>query len=219
MGPCNRFAYQHDARRQPDGTITIFDNGSTVFHNGIPEAIEESRAIVLELDEEEMRATLVREYTHPEKQFAHAAGNMQVLPNGNVFIGWGRALVFSEFSKAGDLLFSASFPPSFSLVDGTYRAFRFPWSGQPSGDPALAVERGRGDEVKLYASWNGATEVATWEVLAGPRPGQLEPLGSVPRDGFETALLARTAEPYVAVRAKHSTGRVLGVSTPVRLGS
>jgi hypothetical protein len=35
MGPGTRFAYQHDARRQPDGTITIFDNGTTVFEDGV----------------------------------------------------------------------------------------------------------------------------------------------------------------------------------------
>lgn len=28
MGAATRFAYQHDARRQPDGTITLFDNGA-----------------------------------------------------------------------------------------------------------------------------------------------------------------------------------------------
>ena len=41
MGPGTRFAYQHDARRQPDGTITIFDNGNTVIHKGTPRAVEE----------------------------------------------------------------------------------------------------------------------------------------------------------------------------------
>ena len=63
MGPGTRFAFQHDARRLPDGTISIFDNGSLVFENGIPKAVEESRAIVLDLDAERMRASLVREYT------------------------------------------------------------------------------------------------------------------------------------------------------------
>ena len=74
-----------------------------------------------------MSATLVREYTHPEKHFADAAGNMQVLPNGNVFIGWGRALGFSEFSKDGELLFDARLAPE----NKSYRAFRFPWRGRP----------------------------------------------------------------------------------------
>jgi Arylsulfotransferase (ASST) len=214
MGPGTRFAYQHDARRQSDGTITIFDNGTTVFHNGVPKAIEESRAIVLELDEEEMRATLVREYTHPHKQYADAAGNMQVLPNGNVFIGWGRALNISEFSKDGKLLFDARLPPQ----NKSYRALRFPWSGYPDERPAAVAERISEEKVRVYASWNGATEVATWEVLAGPSPGQLESLGLVARDGFETAMLARTAEPYVAVQAKNRSGRVLGTSKPVELG-
>jgi len=43
--------------------------------------------------------------------------------------------------------------------------------------------------------------------------------GSVPRERFETALLARTAEPYVAVRAKHSSGRILGTSESIEPGS
>ncbi|MGI8858690.1 MAG: arylsulfotransferase family protein [Rubrobacteraceae bacterium] len=218
MGPGTRFSYQHDARRQPDDAITIFDNGTTVFdNNGIPRVVEESRSIVLKLDEEKMTAVLEREYTHPEQQFAHAAGNMQVLPNGNVFVGWGRALVFSEFSKSGELLFSASFPPGFSPSDGSYRVFRFPWTGHPSDKPAVAAKRTSEDEVEVYASWNGATEVTTWEVLVGPRPDQLESVGSVPRDGFETTMLVRTAEPYVGVRAKQRSGQVLGSSEPAKL--
>jgi Arylsulfotransferase (ASST) len=218
MGPGTRTRYQHDARRQSDGTITIFDNGATTFgatgfEDRGPKAVEESRGIVLELDEEQMSAVLVRKYTHPGKPLALASGNMQVLPNENVFIGWGRGSVdFSEFSKDGELLFSASF-----LRDMTYRAFRFEWSGYPNDQPAAVAERASEDEVRVYASWNGATEVATWEVLAGPRPGQLESVGSVPRSGFETAMLVQTSEPYVAVRAKHHLGEVLGTTAPVKL--
>jgi hypothetical protein len=215
MGPGTRFAFQHDARRQRDKTISIFDNGTTVFHGKVPEVIEESRAIVLELDEEQMSASLVREYTHPDKQYADAAGNVQVLPNGNVFVGWGRALAISEFDKDGELLFDAKLPPQ----NRSYRAFRFPWSAQPSDRPAAVAERTSEEEVLVYASWNGATEVATWEVLAGSSPSHLKSLDSMPRNGFETALLAHTAEPYVAVRAIHSSGRILGTSKSIEPGS
>src|SRR5215216_5314056 len=213
MGPGTRFAFQHDARRHRDGTITIFDNGTTIFHDTVPEAVEESRAIVLKLDERKMSATLLREYTHPDKQYADAAGNMQLLPNDNVFIGWGRALVFSEFSKDGQLLFDAKLPPP----NRSYRYFCFPWSGHPTDRPAAVAERTSEEEVRVYASWNGATEVSSWEVLAGPRPDQLEPLGSVPRNGFETALSVQTPHPYVAVRAKDRSGRVLGTTEPMKL--
>ena len=213
MGKGTRFAYQHDARRLPDGTISIFDNGKTVFHNNLPEAIEESRAIVLELDEERMKASLVREYTHPDKQYADAAGNTQVLENSNVFVGWGRALAISEFGKDGELLFDASLRPE----NKSYRAFRFPWSAKPPDRPAAVAERTSGEEVRVYASWNGATEVESWEALAGRRPGDLKALGSIPRDGFETGMLLRTSEPFVAVRAKDRSGAVLGSSEPVEI--
>jgi hypothetical protein len=213
MGPGTPFAYQHDARRQSDGTLTIFDNGTTVFHNNVPEAIEESRGIVVELDEERMTAKLVRQYNHPDKQYAHAAGNVQVLSNSNVFIGWGRALAFSEFSKDGKLLFDARLPDG----NRSYRYFRFPWSAHPSERPVAVVERASEDEVRIYVSWNGATEVATWEVIAGPRPDELQAQGSVPRNGFETAMLVRTAEPYVAVRSKDRSGRVLGTTKSIKL--
>ncbi len=82
----------------------------------------------------------------------------------------------------------------------------------PATDPAMVVERGSDDEVTLYASWNGATEVATWEVLAGLDPQRLRSVGSVLRDGFETAITVDTAERYVGVHAKDSSGRVIGTS-------
>jgi hypothetical protein len=205
MGPGARTDYQHDARRHPDGTITIFDNGSV-------NKDVQSRGIVLKLDEDAMSATLLREYTHPDTVFSDTQGNVQVLPNGNVFVGWGSEPYFSEFSRDGKLLFDASFPPELE----SYRAFRFPWKGQPQEAPAVVAESGPEDKVTLYVSWNGATEVTTWQVLAGAGPDKLEPVGSVPRKGFETALMLQTDETYIAVKAKDSSGQVLGTSKTLK---
>jgi hypothetical protein len=84
----------------------------------------------------------------------------------------------------------------------------------------VTAEPGRGDdEVTVYASWNGATEVAVWQALTGPGPDRLKPLGStVARDSFETTITLRTAEPYVGVQAKNCSGRVLGASKAVKVG-
>lgn len=209
MGSGTWMRYQHDARRQSDGTITVFDNGGV--HKDT-----QSIGIVLELDEDDMTAKLVREYAHPDKILAAVMANVQVLPNGNVFVGWGSEPSFSEFSRDGDLLFSASFPPKVN----SYRAFRFPWVGRPTDAPAVAAEPASGKggpdrELTVYASWNGATEVASWQVLAGPAPDRLKPVGSGPREGF---LSARTSEPFVAVRARHGSDRVLGSSMAIRPG-
>jgi Arylsulfotransferase (ASST) len=209
MGPGTWMRYQHDARRQSDGTITIFDNGGV-------KKDDQSYGIVLELDEDAMTASLVREYAHPENILAATQANVQVLPNGNVFVGWGSEPVFSEFSSGGELLFDANFPPEVE----SYRAFRFPWKGLPTDAPAVMVEPvpAAADEVTVYASWNGATEVAAWEVVAGPGPDRLKPAGSAPRDGFETTITVRAAGPYVAVQARDRSGRVLGVSKAVKPG-
>jgi hypothetical protein len=212
MGEGTRFAYQHDARRQKDGTLTIFDNGMTLFPDGMPKTIEESRGIVLDLDERKMKASLVREYTHPDGLRADAAGNAQVLPNGNMFVGWGRALYYSEFDHGGKLLFDAILPEG----SRSYRAFRFPWKGYPKYTPAIAAESGQDDEVIIYASWNGATEVDTWQVLAGESPRKLQELASTPREGFETVVTVKTTDPYVGVRAVDASGKVLGSSRAIK---
>ena len=209
MGEGTRTVSQHDARRQKDGTITIFDNGAP------PEVHDQSRGIVVSLDMDAMKATLLREYTHPEKPLSTSQGNMQMLPNGNAFVGWGTEPFTSEYSKDGELIFDVQF----SGVTQSYRAFRLPWSGRPDEDPAVAAEKGKGDEVTVYASWNGATKATTWRVLAGPSPEELQPVGSVPWGGFETAMAIRTDEPYVAVRAEDDSGHVFGTSEAVKPGS
>ena len=208
MNPGVRTRYQHDARRQADGTITLFDNGEE-GESGM------SRAIVVRLDEAAMRASLVREYTHPDGILSPTQGNAQRLPNGNTFVGWGSEPGFSEFHPDGTLLFDANFPAEVE----SYRAFRFPWVGRPADGPAVAADPGPASgEVSVHASWNGATEVASWAILAGPSPDRMKTLGSVPRDGFETPAAARTEEPSVGVKAVDGRGRTLGRSRAVRVG-
>jgi hypothetical protein len=206
MAEGTQFAFQHDARRHPDGTITIFDNGNINIE-------EQSRGIVVEVDEDKMSATLAREYTYPHKLLSETQGNVEVLPNGNAFVGWGSTPAISEFNRDGELLFSAAFP-----TEGeTYRAFRFPWSGQPTDDPAVAAELGSEHKVTLYASWNGATEVDAWQVFAGSGPDKLDLLASAPHKGFETVITVHTTEPFVGLKALNNSGKVLGTTRTIKL--
>jgi hypothetical protein len=144
---------------------------------------------------------------------------VQVLPGGNVFMGWGSNPHFSEFSREGDLLYDARFPPEVE----SYRAFRFPWKGYPTDDPTLLAVPGRSpdDDLRLYVSWNGATEVASWQVVGGSSPDRLEAVGPlVAKEGFETAIRVRAGEEeeeeYVGVEARDGSGRVLGTSRAVK---
>jgi hypothetical protein len=210
MGPGTRTAWQHDARRRPDGTITFFDNGAT------PAIHRESRAIDVRLDMQGMTATLVREAPHPGKPLvAGSQGNVQELEDGDWMVGWGEAPYVSEFDPSGKLLFDAHLPSKYE----SYRAYRLPWSGRPTSRPALAValaKSGRGATV--YASWNGASEVASWRVLAGASETSLAPVASAARDGFETAVAASGVRPgsYVQVQALDAAGAVIAASPAKR---
>jgi Arylsulfotransferase (ASST) len=204
MNPGTRIYGQHDARRHSGNILTIFDNARVTRD-------EQSRGIVIEVDEDDMTATLVGQYVRPEKTLADTQGNVQMLPGGHVFIGWGSEPCFSEFSHDGELLFDASFPPEVE----SYRAFRFPWKGEPQSRPAVVAETGEGDDVRIYVSWNGATEVATWRVLAGPGPDGLKTVASFPYAGFETIATLQAEGPYFAVKAEDATGQELATSRAV----
>lgn len=204
-----RFAFQHDAVPLPDGDVTVFDNAS-IDHG----SRKRSAGMRIHVDARHRRATLVRAYRRPGKLglLSTSQGNYQVLPNGNAFVGWGSRPNLSEFSPRGKLLFDAHFP---STNQQSYRAFRYPWSGSPTGRPAIKAGR-RGTRTTIAASLNGSTAVDRWVVLAGRRPKALKPIGVGPWKGFETILTVRTREPYVAVRALDAEGRILRTSEATR---
>jgi len=206
MDKGTRFCFQHDARRAGPGRISLFDNSA-----GPPVLRKRSRALLLGVDETAKRVRLLRQYEHPGGISAPNQGSMRVQPNGNAFVGWGAAPVFSEFSAGGRLLFDGRLTKG----KGNYRAIRERWSGQPVTLPAIAAGRTRRGRVVVWASWNGATEVARWQVLAGTSE-RLRGVASKARAGFETEIAARTGASHVAVRALDADGRVLATSRAVR---
>ncbi len=109
---------------------------------------------------------------------------MQTLPDGNTLVGYGGVPAISEYAGDGSLLFDAHQPYDMSF----YRAFRFPWSALPASPPAvLASLNNTGEETIVHASWNGATGVASWRVLAGEQAGSLSAQATIPATGFESS--------------------------------
>jgi hypothetical protein len=200
MAPGSVFAWQHDVRRRPSGALTLFDNGAT------PAVEKLSRGLILSLDEQAMTATLERQYVHPPI-LSGSQGSMQLLPGGNVFVGWGETPHVSEFDSSGRLLFDAVLGHAYQ----SYRAFRLPWSGRPAEAPAIALRAGAGQRT-AYVSWNGATDVARWQLLAGEHRERMSVAADVPARGFESALRTNAAGPRFAARALDSSGAVLGQS-------
>ena len=208
LGPGVSFGYQHDAQRQHDGTLTLFDNAaSRPTQRGIA-----SRAIRLRLDTAARTATLARNYQAPDVRTAWAMGNAEQLSDGGLFVGWGTFPGFSEIGPNGALRFDARF----AGTSVSYRARREPWVGRPTTRPAIATRALSDDSTVVYASWNGATEVARWQARAGSSATDLRPLRTVTRRGFETSITLRSQPRFVAVAALDRQGAVLGISRPVR---
>jgi len=204
--PAASFRYQHDVRHQPDGTITIFDNNAAA-----PTDTTGSRGIRIALDMKKMRASLVQEWNPGDGRTTWAMGNVQRLPDGGVFMGWGTDGSFSEFDQDGALRYDARF------ADGSadYRAFRFEWTGRPKGRPATAVRQNGDGTMTVYASWNGATGITHWHILTGTHPSRLEAAVTHLRHGFETPMVMPSTTGYLAVAAVDASGRRLGASAPI----
>jgi len=209
MGPGTTMAWQHDGRVLADGELTFFDDGAN------PPIHKQSRALRVRLDLKARTATLTSALTHPGSPvLAASQGNMQTLSDGNTLVGYGGVPVISEYDGSGRLVFDAHQPLDMSF----YRAFRFPWSGRPLTPPAvLASLNNTGEETIVHASWDGATEVASWRILAGSVPGSLSIQARIPAAGFESSGTLPRRYAYAAVQALDSAGRVLGASRPVKV--
>jgi hypothetical protein len=207
MGAGATFAWQHDVRIHPGGTMTVFDNEGSPFLPG-----GQSRAIVLAVDERQMTAKLVHEYRHPQPLAASSKGSVQLLPNGNVFVGWAAEPFISEFSPSGELLFDARLGDDYIF----YRASRLPWTGNAPATPAVATERS-GASTNVYVSWNGDTRVARWTALAGTSAANLAAAATVARSGFETAMRLPGKFTALRVRGIDATGATLTTTDLIKV--
>jgi hypothetical protein len=129
-----------------------------------------------------------------------------------MLVNWGTAARITQVTPRGRVKFRLQ------LRDWTYRAIRADgWTGEPLGPP-LVLARRRGPHVRVWASWNGATRVRSWRVLAGDSADALHPTG--PRHAFadlETQMRVRARGSYAAVEALDAAGTVLGRSDAVRV--
>jgi Arylsulfotransferase (ASST) len=199
MGPGTVFAWQHDARVHGVELVSVFDDGSA------PQVQPQSKALLLRLDLARRRAVLVHKYVHhPNALVARFMGNAQLLENGDMFVGWGGEPYFTEFDANGGMRFDARLPKG----GENYRAFRFPWTGKPAEPPTLVHSSGL-----LYASWNGATDVAAWQLRTGRAAASLQVTQTIPSRGFETRIAVSTTDTYAAVTALDASGASLGSST------
>ncbi len=206
------FAYQHDVRQLPNGDITVFDNQGTLQNPAASEGIE------YQIDEIKKTATAVWDFLHIPPVFATFMGNTQRLSNGNTFLSWGAPattngysfVTMTEVSPENNTLFEFTFDQPYV----SYRAFVYPWHATPDSLPDLDY-RANADGLTLGYSWNGATDVASYQVYGGSSTQSLNLIDQPLKKDFETqTYLAYPPqnECYFQVAALDSSGHELARS-------
>lgn len=223
MAKGTKFCFQHHARwlSQEDGIeiISLYDNSAHgTEHSGGSEVhtAPTSSGKILKLNTKSWTADLVRAYFPPDHLLSKSQGSTQVLPGGNVLVGWGSEGAVTEFTSDGTPIFHA-YMDSGLLGDGVqnYRAFRYNWTGFPSEDPAIVALESN-DGTAVYVSWNGDTETAVWRFYAETDEfASRHFLGEVERKSFETKLLVPNQKlTSVSAEAIDASGKLL-ISTAV----
>jgi hypothetical protein len=205
----------------PRFSVSMYDDHCCQITSGgknVP-ATGPSRALVLRVDQQGRTATLAAQYVRERAFAADYMGDAQPLSNGGAFVGWGSEPYFSEYGRSGQLLLDGEFP----WPDVSYRATLAHWVGLPLTKPAGAARR-VGAKTIVYASWNGATRLSSWRVLAGAGTGRLTAVTSTAKSGFETAIVvpnSARASAYTRfqLQALDAAGRVIGISQPFSAAS
>ena len=210
-----QFQWQHDVELHSGNVLSVFDDaccglkgvagGKAQFAN--PNG--PTRGLVIKLDPAAHTGTFVAQYLRAKNFNAAFLGNTQLLPGGNVELGWGSQPFFSEVSSKGKVLLDAVWP----VPDLNYRTYVQRWTGTPYFPPSGAV-RNNGAKTTVYASWDGATQVASWRVLGGSSAKSLKAVATKSKNGFETAIPLSSSSTVYEVQALDAHNHVLGTSSP-----
>lgn len=208
------FSSQHHAlwvhENQTHTIISLFDNASNTFNI----TNKESRGMLIAINHVKRTATKLQEWLAPEEEgiLSGSQGNMQRLPDGNVFIGWGDHAFYSEHLDSGEAVLYGKLAYWGSDVM-MYRCNKYPWIGEPLTTPSLWTysKTGNNDSsLAFFVSWNGATEVRAWNFYtADSASGPWQLAGRVNRTGFETEYRAPFASEWSFAEALDKSGKPL----------
>jgi hypothetical protein len=223
MGDGVPFYWQHHARirfeNETHAIISVFDNASEDQDRGEPKGHNPPAGKILLLHLKSMTANMLRRFDRPDKGQSAALGSVSVLgpdpETANVFIDWAFDGYISEYDDQNRLALEAKF---LSDRKRSYRAYKFPFKGEPVELPTLKIVPigYRQDEAAtaFYVSWNGATEVASWTLHGGDTDlaESFTLLATVKRRGFETSWVTPNLIRWAYAEARDANGTTIGRS-------
>ncbi|KAJ3499304.1 hypothetical protein NLG97_g448 [Lecanicillium saksenae] len=220
-GNATNFGWQHDAQLSGTNEIVLFDNHGLSTERCDGNCV--SRGLRLKFDEENKTVELFREFFHPQGVNSGNMGGMQLLKEGHTMVAWGDNPSFVEYNKAGQPILDVQRGLlGAGLQNGmyAYRVSRQRWQGEPSWPPSVAVDSPSKSTANatIFVSWNGATDVDQWAILASDTVDTVSNYKNViaqaNRTGFETQISLDNAvsRRYIGAAAISAGGDVMGAS-------
>ena len=211
------FSQQHDARWLFENTthtmLSVYNNG----YNGYNKTHSQSSGMLLLLNHVNNTAVQVRDYVAPGSKglLSSSQGNMQMLSNRHVVMGWGNNAYVSEHDAHGNLVLWGYFSKDPGFMN--YRAQKFLWDGNPTDVPALwtyAKTPSPSSPTTFYTSWNGATRVQSWRFYGAQNATSpfVRLNNGTAKTGFETSYTYAHFYPWTYAEALDAHGHVLSKS-------
>ena len=212
------FSRQHDAKyvssNGPIHVISFMNNAGD--ERGNQEDV--SSALIVQLDTTAMTAHLVTRIARPDGGLTKLRGNVQTLPNGNIFVGWSEWGYHTEHAPNGGHLMSAWFP---SERYSTYRSYKGEFVGRPTAPPDVVASVYGTSEIDIttiiHVSWNGATDVVGWNFYAQAYDGSKPAfIGHADKTDFETMYIVDGYMDWITVEAVSHDGTSMSTSLVTR---
>lgn len=173
----------------------MFDNA-----NISPVGPNQTLGLEFYLDLTNKKTTLLKKLADPnDPLFVASQGAYDALPNGNVFMGYGQLPIFKEYGPGGDVRMSTQWAQL--DASSSYRTYRLDWTAQPAAPPIVVAKAG-----SAFMSWNGATNIARWQIYEGLAASTLKLTKTVANAGFETEAYISNSTKFVQVGALGGLG-------------
>ncbi|MDI2131753.1 arylsulfotransferase family protein [Yinghuangia seranimata] len=212
-GKRNQFAFT-GSDAEPTRPIDVTRDGSGRLAFLDDSAAKSARSVAYTLDENAKSAALDWRWAPQDAVSDVRTGGNQVLPNGNRLITFGAKGAVVEVTPNGTVVFESQIPAGTAVT----RTQRAEWTSTGNSEVNLSAQTVyTGGKIPLYASWNGATELVSWQVSVGPDKDHLTPSFTTPATRLETRFEAPFAPSDVgyAVTALDKDGKPIpgGTST------
>ncbi|EED16902.1 conserved hypothetical protein [Talaromyces stipitatus ATCC 10500] len=216
--PVVDFVWPHNARWGENATVAVMDKADSGTND---------RGMVIQINPHTAQAVVQQTFNSPKEPKGFSAGDIQVSEGtGNVLISWAGGRGFSEYTADGELLCQKHISDKLSgfrllRSAASSRVSKHTWTGKPLTKPIIKTSVRR-----LHVQWNGATEVAEWQLQARKQllPSkhndlQDHEIGRFKKTGFETSFtvppLKGSSGYFLRIAALDQQGQIIGYSDDV----